>query len=495
MRIAILLLALLFPASREAPPAQNPPRPPEGLPGVRLEEPEPAGFDPAERLLVAGRDALLQGDLGLATVHLQGALELAPGEPEIRLLLARTLNDRGKGDEAIAVLDPDPEPPSSAWTSVERARALQATGATERAEEALRAALASYPGCGSARLELVRLLADHGRLEEARAELDALVAAAPKEPAVIVLEARLLEAAGSPEQALARLQGALEEEIGTVPLRLALARLLIDADRAEEAWGAVEPLLDPWLDVDTSLQVVRVALVADRPVDALALLGAALVVDPTHPEVLHDLLELVEDRHELVARLAQRRIDADLEDTYGWGELLEEYLAAGRCQDVLDALQEAPPSVLADLEVRRHEATALRRLGRTEEARAKLEELGRGQEVEPELWYELGLLHYANSRHEDAASSFAKAATGDLEADARYNQALCLRRLERSAEAAAAFEAAVAARPAFKEAWVELGRECRFRLGDAERARRAFARYLELGGDDAEVRRWMESDR
>ena len=50
-------------------------------------------------LEIAGTD----GELGSATVHLREALELAPGEPEIRLLLARTLNDRGKGAEAEMV--------------------------------------------------------------------------------------------------------------------------------------------------------------------------------------------------------------------------------------------------------------------------------------------------------------------------------------------------------------------------------------------------------
>ena len=484
--IAILLLSILLPCPQGTEPTPD---------AVIEQEEEPAGFDPAARLLAAGRGAVAAGELGSATNHLREALDLAPGEPEIRLLLARTLNDRGKAEDALALLDPAVPVPSSAWMGVERGRALQAASAVEAAEAAFRAALTSYPDCGSARLELGRLLFAGGRLDEARLALDPLLAAAPDEPAVLVLNARLLEAAGQAEQAMEFLRGALDREVGTQPLRLALARLLIDAERAEEAWFAVEPLLDEALDVETTLQVARVALLADRLLDALALLGAALVVDPTHPEVVHDMLELVEDPHVLVARLAQRRIDANLEDAYGWGELLEEYLALGRCEEVLEALKAAPASVLQDLEVRRHEATALRRLGRTAEARAKLEALSKGEVVETEIWYELGLLHYTDGRYEDAAKSFSRAAVGELEAEARYNEALCLRRLERHAYAAAAFEAAVAARPTFLEAWMELGRECRFRLGDAERARRAFARYLALGGDDAEVRRWMESER
>ena len=58
-----------------------------------------------------------------------------------------------------------------------------------------------------------------------------------------------------------------------------------------------------------------------------------------------------------------------------------------------------------------------------------------------------------------------------------------------------ALEQAVAARPEFIEAWLRLGNECRLRLGDADRARRAYRRYLELGGDDPRIRRWVEEDR
>lgn len=486
---ATLLLPLLIPCLQELAPIQD-------AEPVQVEEAaEPPGFDPAARLLSAGRDALISGQLGSATTLLREALELAPGETEIRLLLVRTLNDRGKSEEALAfIAPPDPLPPS-AWLEVERGRAMMALGRHEAAQGAFQLALASYPACGNARLELGRLQLAGGRLEEARETLQPLLTAAPDEPAVLVAQARLLEAAGATEEAMAFLEAALAREVGTQPLRLALARLLVDAERAEEAWIAVEPLLDEALDVETTLQVARVALLADRQIDALALLGAALVVDPSHPEVVHDMLEIVEDSHVLVSRLAQRRIDANLEDAYGWGELLEEYLAMGRCEEVLEALKGAPPSVMQDLEVRRHEATALRRLGRTEEARARLEALSQGEEVEVEVWYELGLLHYTDGRYEDAAKSFSRAAVSDHTPDAHYNRALCLRRLERHADAAAAFEAAVEARPTFLEAWMELGRECRFRLGDAERARRAFARYLKLGGDDAEVRRWMESER
>ena len=454
---------------------------------------EPPGFDPAARLLAAGREALVIGELGSATVHLKEALELARGEPEIRLLLARTLNDRGKGAEALSILDPQPAPPPSAWLAVERGRALLATGKGAAAEAAFGQALSSYPGCGAARLELFRAQIAGVRLIEARSTLDPLVAAAPDEPAVLVEAARLLEAEGKAPLAIELLSAAIEREVGATPLRLSLARLLLEANRPEEAWEAVEVLIDQPLEVESMIQVARVAQRADRLLDALAVLGAALTIDPSNPEALHDVLELVEDSSLLIERLAARRIAGNPEDVYGWEELLQEYLRMGRCEEVLAALRDIPPSVLKNTEVRLHEATALRRLGRVDEARVKLEALAATDDVE--VLYELGLLEYATGRFEAAETAFSRSAKGDYAADGHYNRGLCLRKLEKHADAAAAFEAALEAKSDFLEAWLELGKECRYRLGDTPRARRAFARYLELGGDDAEIRRWMEEGR
>ncbi len=455
---------------------------------------EPPGFDPAARLLAEGREALTVGELGSATVHLREALELAPGEPEIRLLLARTLNDRGKGAEALAVIAPPTPPLQSAWLLVERGRGLLTTGDDTAAEDAFGQALLSYPGCGAARLELARLQIAGERHEEARAGLDLLLAAAPDEPAVLVEAARLLEAEGKAPLAIELLSAAIEREVGATPLRLALARLLLEADRPAEAWEAVEVLVDQPIDVDSMLQVARVAQRADELVEALAVLGAAMVVDPTHPEVLHDMLELVEDSSILISRIAARRIENNPIDHYAWGELLEEHLNEGRAQAVLDALATAPAPVFEDAEVRLHEATALRRVGRSDLARLKLDALIVSA-PSPEVHYERGLLEYAVGAFQAAELAFGRAAEGDHAPDAHYNRGLCLRKLEKHADAARAFEEAISTKSDFLEAYLELGRECRYRLGDTPRARRAFARYLELGGDDVEIRRWMEEGR
>lgn len=449
----------------------------------------PVGFDPAARLLQDGRVALAAGDLGQASQQLRRALEFAPGEGQIRLLLARTLNERGKHGEALRLLEPQSAPPPAAWEALELGRALQASGATERAQSAFRVALQSYPACGGARLELGRSQLASGNAQEARATLEPLLLAAPDEPAVLVEMARVHEARGARPEAIELLQEALPNNANNAALRLSLARLLLEAGRASEAWTTVDVLLDESMNVSAMVQVARVASAAHQPLEALAVLGAAMNANPTDPEVLHDMLELVEDSSHLIELLAQRRMEGDPDDVYAWQELLQELLARGRCEQVLELVQDASPAVLADVEIRLHEAAALRRLGRVAQARACLERLTAGDD--PEAWYELGLLEYAASNDDAARAAFLRAARGDLQADAHYNRALCERRLQRHQEAADAFRSAAVARPTFVEAWLELGRECRFRLGDTDRARQAFGRYLRLGGDDLEVRRWM----
>jgi tetratricopeptide (TPR) repeat protein len=152
------------------------------------------------------------------------------------------------------------------------------------------------------------------------------------------------------------------------------------------------------------------------------------------------------------------------------------------------------------------EASALRRLGRPDAASAILENLSEllelkhagtcealGEMGESEVWYERGLLEFARSRPERAESAFARAASGAFAADSHYSRALCLDRLGRYAEAASCLELATTIRPDFPEAWLQLGLLARYRLGDAPRARAAIGRYFALGGDDPELREWMEA--
>ncbi len=456
---------------------------------------DPVGIDPAARDLAAARSALAVGEPGRALVLLRAALEEAPGAPEIRLQLARTLNELGKAEEALATLEPVLAAlPGSAWHLTEKGRALVLLGRLEEAEAAWREALRVYPRGGEARLLLGDLLLETDRVDDAGAVIEPLVAQAPDRNAVVVLHARLLQARKLVAEAVALLEARIEAGGEDPLLRLSLGKLLLEEGRAEDAWWAVEPLVDTERDPQTLVFVARVALRAERVIEAVAVLGAAMLVDPTNIEVLDEIGEIFEHRHDLHVLLAIQRLDADLYDVRAWKELLSSHVEEGRVALYFEEVKRVPEELRSVPLLRLVEGEALRRAGRNAEARVVLEELCR-TEGGAAAWYQLGLLEYAEDRWEAAEAAFAKGAQGRWAAQAHFNRGVCLDRLGRYRDAVGEYEKATAHDPDFAEAWLQAGLDYRHRLGDAAAARKAFARYLELGGDDAEVRRWMEDRR
>jgi len=456
------------------------------------------GFDPALRHVAAAREAYALGELGSAHDHLRLALGEAPGEVEIRLLLGRVLNDLGHGADALGVIEPALEAaPGSAWLLVEHGRAQETLGEDGAAERSYRASLEAYPRCGAARLRLAELLLRTGRPAEATEALAPLFEQAPDEPAVVVLRARLLESEGRSEEAVTLLGARLEDDPEDVSSRLALSHLLLSLGRTPEAWVVVEPLLDGERDPERLVFLAKVARRDDRVLEALAAIGLALASDPGHPGALRELYEIVERGEGLRLRLAERRTDASPDDSHAWQELLELHIEESRFEAFFEVLGRVPEGLRSGRGLRLLEARALRRTGQVDRAHALLTELSAEDATEAgdagrRAAYELGLLEYARGNVEAAADAFGRGAAGRWAADAHFNRGVCLERLGRYREAAAEHEAATAARAGFRDAWHQLGNLFRFRLGEADRAREAYARYLEYGGDDPEVRRWVE---
>ena len=478
------------------------------------------GLDPAASLMAAGEGALGVGDTGAAVELLARACKLAPGEAELARLYARALAVDGHTEDALGAVRARGV---SAWTAHERARLLYGLDRPAEAEAALREALASYPTFGRARLLLVRLLVAEGpegatepvRAAEAVAMLERLELQSPGEPEVALLSARLARRSGDNAQVVAILREALDRpralaradmpesgSPGAAPLgapaeralRLALADALAMAEQPMEAWLTAEPLLDANPSADDLVCLARLAVDAGEDLEALATLGAALVVEPTHPDALLDLGLLLRRGDELTTALATRHLASDPNDVRGWLTVLEAERAGGRDLAALARLESAPMEVRLDPRLRLFEAGALRRCSRYPEAAVLLVALL----PDPAAAYELGLVEFARGSFDEACAAFATAATAgaeavDLIADAHYGRALGLERLGRYAEAADELDTAVAVRDKFLEAWLQLGLLARYRLGDSPRARGALARYFELGGDDPELRRWLEA--
>lgn len=96
----------------------------------------------------------------------------------------------------------------------------------------------------------------------------------------------------------------------------------------------------------------------------------------------------------------------------------------------------------------------------------------------PQDWFVVGMDAEAAGRLEEAVRAYERA-LGDSNAEAHFNLGNCYYALRRRPEAAAQFEAAVAAAPDYAEAWNNLG-IARGELGDRDGAVAALRRALQL---------------
>ncbi|MDT8340903.1 MAG: hypothetical protein RQ751_05265 [Longimicrobiales bacterium] len=199
-------------------------------------------------------------------------------DPELRLLLARTLRDLGRGEEAsreYARLAGGPL--DGASLRLEWGQALAWSGSRARAEEVLRAARRRHPGDPGIEVALARVLFAQGRSGEALeviAALDegalaaadglalreALLAATAEpepEPApepTPLQQAAIAREAGDPAEAARILRNALERDAEDLALRRALADVLqFELDDPEGALAELEEVerrsgYDPALD-------------------------------------------------------------------------------------------------------------------------------------------------------------------------------------------------------------------------------------------------------
>ena|GEM_PF-4426661 len=449
-----------------------------------------APLDPVAASLVAAQEAYASGALGEAHDRLRAALDLAPSEPSVRQWLGRVLNDLGHFDQALGVLAPALEAlPQSAWLLVERSRAERGLARFDQAQSDLRAALTVYPSLDTARLELVGLLIQLGppHAAEALAELQPLMERQPTRPGVILRRAEALGLLGREPEA----ESVLREQVGQPRVALALCRWLAERERIPEAWEVGASLVEQVQDPAGRVLLAQVAQRAGEPLVALQLLASMLTEDAQQPLALSELAVLLHDVEPLRTALAERRIAAEPGDAQAWIGLCEDRLRAGDFEGLLARCDGLPASLCGDPRFVLLRGQALRHLGRVPEARACLEPLA-NQGV-ARASYELGLIDYAGQAFHKAAQRFEQGASGTWAADAHFNRGVCLDRLEDFAGAAQAYRAATQARPGFAEAWLQLGNDLRLRLGQADEARNAYRRFLELGGDDPEVRRFVGS--
>src|SRR5579859_3356881 len=128
-------------------------------------------------------------------------------------------------------------------------------------------------------------------------------------------------------------------------------------------------------------------------------------------------------------------------------------------------------------------AVALHLEGKTEAALKELLSAIEGGENLAELHSGLGHIQFELKHFDEAGQSYGKAAQADPKhKTARYNQGVCLERVERFKDAAEAFQRALEIDPKRLEARLGLG-ICTLHTGPAERALEAFEQCLKVKAD------------
>lgn len=351
--------------------------------------------------------------------------------------------------------------PARARLHAERARVLERDlGAPGRALGALEAAHASDPNDAAVLRELARLRGALGRPRAQVEALEALCEVAPaSERAALHDEAAALCAGelADPARAALHLERALEQLEGDAPAdrRAALLRALADARRSEGRVGA-------WARASER----ELELVADDAARSLAV-------------------------HQQLARAYEHELGASERALAHWDAVIERLAgASGAAAEAhADALDEAEEAGLR-LAERLHDPVGLERrlarwLDRHEDDAARALALAR---IRSEVFHAPGA----------AAEAHRRALAADPESlEALRGLRDCAERLGRADEVAATLDRELALRPDAPPAergglFRRLGDVCAERLGDAERAAKAYRAAIALDAADLASLRALE---
>lgn len=158
--------------------------------------------DDGEARLALGSLQLTSGDIVSAEKELTRARSLGIADDRVLPLLAKTLNQQGKFQEALELL-PAEGVSSSAPLLALRGDALLGNGKPEEARQAYEAALAVDAGAGDALLGMARLAAMNNDRDGAARYIDDAVAKDPTNPEVFMMRGMLLRTLNQLDEAVA----------------------------------------------------------------------------------------------------------------------------------------------------------------------------------------------------------------------------------------------------------------------------------------------------
>ena len=191
-----------------------------------------------------GRALAAQGDLGAAEQAWRAGLALAPGFLEARTALGEALLGQGRAAEALAVVESAPPSALQPELAVLRARALDELGRSEEALGLLDAVLAQYPAHGSALDGRGIVLLHLERLPEAKAALEQAVAAGGPHPDRLLNLSAACQKLGLLQEAEQHADRALGLQPAHAQARWNRAVIRLQQGRFAEGWSDFEARWD-----------------------------------------------------------------------------------------------------------------------------------------------------------------------------------------------------------------------------------------------------------
>jgi putative PEP-CTERM system TPR-repeat lipoprotein len=241
----------------------------------------------------------------------------------------------------------------------------------------LQDALARDPKNDQVKAGLIRVEADIGGMRAGLAKARAFAEKDPGNPLYDIISAELYETAGRRDDAVDLLQKAVAARPSDDVL-IALSRLYVNAGDPGKAVAVLNTRLqaDP-MDVAIRSSLAFLYLEQKKYDDAIAEYTRVVADHPADASALNSLAWLYQQKGDLAkARgLAEKAVAAgprfaEIQDTLGW--IL---LAQGEADKALTHLNAASLSAPKNPDIQYHLAVTLNRLGRTADARARLETL------------------------------------------------------------------------------------------------------------------------
>jgi Flp pilus assembly protein TadD len=249
-----------------------------------------------EARLLAAR---LEDEHGRRRVHLDAAVEAAPGDPSALLALAQDELEQGRPHAALRLLDrAERAAPAQAAVRIARADALERTGLEARGALAAAKVARDFPTVPGAVRAAARAARRLGRDDEAVGRFRTLLALRFDDPEARSSLSGLLATRGDVAGAAAMLAEGVRLAPSDVQERLHLAQLLASNGRTEEAEAELATAIRIAPDEPEAWERRgRARLLAGRPGDAKSDLERALELRPQSPE-LKELVRSLEPARE-----------------------------------------------------------------------------------------------------------------------------------------------------------------------------------------------------